>query len=380
MVKQLPSKKQKIDRVPICFSGFVALMLVQTPYMRIGTIIAFTTIMLTLLAFGFNRNTVKITTFNVSLFAFVLLVFIRSALNSEINSYKLILQGIMCIFLASYEANKSDSEFLKRVVEISSVVYAILIIGACMKMGDTKYIHGTIELFRTSLDPNFAGLPLVMGASFLLYNVFEKRKMMFSLTGFAIILVAIFYTASRGNAITILSICVLELVAFFFAKKVSLTKKIFMLILAIAFLGALFYYLSNNMGAQWDRMSNFGQGSDNGRFELWKKALDMWLDNLIFGVGIGGFVSSVGMATHNTYLTVLVETGFVGMILFIVFIGCLVKKSLKCGFDVFVMLIAVLIHMSFLDALDSRCVWAAIGFVAIYFLPERGVYSDKKYD
>ena len=364
-------KKEKIGKVSVFFAMFVAIMLVQTPYMRIGTISAFLTIFLTLLAFCLNHNSIKLTKFNISLLVFLGIAFVRTSFNLELISFKLILQGIMCVVLASYKANERENEFLKRVLEIAALVYAVLIIISCIKMGDSKYIHGTIDLFNTSLDPNFVGFPLLMGAALFLSNIFDRKRLLVSLISFAVIVTSIFFTSSRGNAVAIIALCALKLILFLFNNKVPMIRKYFVFILSIAFLVIVFYYLSKILGDQWDRMSDFGEGFDNGRLSLWKQAIDMWADNIIFGVGLGGFVSEVGFATHNTYITVLVETGVVGLFFFISLIVSLIKKAWRCGESVFLMLFVVLLHMFTIDALDNRCVWAAIGFVCIYSIQQK---------
>lgn len=61
-----------------------------------------------------------------------------------------------------------------------------------------------------------------------------------------------------------------------------------------------------------------GGGDLTGRVGLWKAAADMFAEHPLFGVGSGAFKTSVdlGQEAHNAFLSVLVELGIVGLLLF----------------------------------------------------------------
>ena len=62
-----------------------------------------------------------------------------------------------------------------------------------------------------------------------------------------------------------------------------------------------------------------GGGNLTGRTQIWHDAYSRFLDNPILGVGSNAFksVSEHGLVAHNSFLSVLVETGLIGLLLFL---------------------------------------------------------------
>lgn len=73
------------------------------------------------------------------------------------------------------------------------------------------------------------------------------------------------------------------------------------------------------------RLSGLESGA--GRFELWENGIQLFLDNPLFGVGLFQFRSEMlerfgsTMFAHNTYLGILVESGVIGLFLFLFFLS-----------------------------------------------------------
>ena len=85
-------------------------------------------------------------------------------------------------------------------------------------------------------------------------------------------------------------------------------------------------------------MAQLKQGVDEsamGRIYAWEAAFKMALDNPLTGVGLDNFFSNyffysshwdgLNHAVHSTWFGVLAETGFLGLIIFLILIGSLVK-------------------------------------------------------
>ena len=68
-----------------------------------------------------------------------------------------------------------------------------------------------------------------------------------------------------------------------------------------------------------------------GRFYLWNKAFEMWLDSPIFGHGMSTFYDRYHSAVHNTYLQVLAETGLVGLGLYLGVILAAIRLRASSG-------------------------------------------------
>lgn len=160
---KIKNRNMSISSVVVCYSIFMALMLFQTSYMKLGTITAFITMLLTILAFFSKkkyRESIKINATNSLLLVFLLLSAVITFINFDSLSYKYVFQILLCVLLFSVDLNEREQKYLKRVFIISSVVYGALTIYSCYKLGGERYLHGGIILFNTSLDPNFIGLPI----------------------------------------------------------------------------------------------------------------------------------------------------------------------------------------------------------------------------
>jgi O-antigen ligase len=66
------------------------------------------------------------------------------------------------------------------------------------------------------------------------------------------------------------------------------------------------------------------------RLEIWSFALPLWEQHPILGQGWGAFNSLAnGLYAHNDYLRVLIETGLIGLIVFLVVLWKLVQQSVR---------------------------------------------------
>jgi O-antigen ligase/polysaccharide polymerase Wzy-like membrane protein len=72
------------------------------------------------------------------------------------------------------------------------------------------------------------------------------------------------------------------------------------------------------------------QGDLNGRIELWRAGIDSFKDHPVFGVGADMYrsVNALGKVAHNSYVSVLVEEGLIGLLLFAAILGIVAWKLL----------------------------------------------------
>jgi O-antigen ligase len=76
---------------------------------------------------------------------------------------------------------------------------------------------------------------------------------------------------------------------------------------------------------------NVLEASAERRIQIWEKAIGLFQENFLVGVGLGVF-SQLGFDlgdTHNIYVKILVEQGIVGLILFLILITCFIKEGLR---------------------------------------------------
>lgn len=142
-------------------------------------------------------------------------------------------------------------------------------------------------------------------------------------------IVMILMTGSRGGFIA-LGIVVLML----FIAESQIIKKSYKVIIAAITIVALIYGGTAIDLSRLDTITNIGEDynvwDETGRFEVWKKGLDLMLSNPLTGVGVSCFSEAIGrerlgrglqeiwQAPHNVLVQIGAETGIIGLILFVV--------------------------------------------------------------
>jgi len=64
-----------------------------------------------------------------------------------------------------------------------------------------------------------------------------------------------------------------------------------------------------------------GEESAAGRVDAWYSGLEMFREHPAFGVGPGNFTEYNDLTAHNSFVLVLAETGFIGFVLWLAFVG-----------------------------------------------------------
>ena len=156
------------------------------------------------------------------------------------------------------------------------------------------------------------------------------------------------------------------------------TSLVVMILIFMFTLPSLIEYLSTNFEQAFNRYGDIhDENLDNGRFDLWQAAFNKWLDNPIWGYGVAAGPRILGRPSHNTYIEVLINTGVVGMIFYISFVGQMIKKVWRLTLTFTVVFIAMLVQIAFLDALNNRCVWVFLCWIAmLQKKSESGYYEN----
>lgn len=183
-------------------------------------------------------------------------------------------------------------------------------------------------------DPNDLSLVLMFPLAFSL-ALLTTRGMSFGLRLFGLIatimlMAAVIATQSRGGLLG--SIAVFGL----FATRLIKNKA---LLISLGALGGLILF---SVAGISDRASGGSaeegiDASAMGRLYAWEAAFRMALSHPLFGVGLDNFYSNyyfysahwdgLNHAVHSTWFGVLAETGFLGLMLFIIFISSLIKTT-----------------------------------------------------
>lgn len=144
-------------------------------------------------------------------------------------------------------------------------------------------------------------------------------------------LLTILLSGGRGGLITYL-----VLVSYFFYLSIQDGKKhILRPIFTITVLVLIGYYVltivenSSLETSGFHRILEFvNEGNTSGRENNYALAWNVFLDSPIIGHGVGGIFCTLGFYSHNVFLDIMIDTGVIGLIFFVVFIIKTIKKGL----------------------------------------------------
>jgi O-antigen ligase len=160
-------------------------------------------------------------------------------------------------------------------------------------------------------------LPLALGLSFS-----GKKKIYLILL--LVILLADLLTFSRGGYIGLASGLMFFVIFIVWSKKIKIKKVLAGFALGIVF---LIFILNSPIGNRFLTSFNAKEGSNQGRLEMWKEAVDIIESNPL-GVGLGNYALEIKATAdyrepfyaHNFYLDIAAETGIINAIIWIALI------------------------------------------------------------
>jgi hypothetical protein len=189
------------------------------------------------------------------------------------------------------------------------------------------------------------------------------RLLAFAYIPLALITVAL--TGSRGGSI-VATIAVLALI---FQWKGRISPKLAALgILALATYVGLTYVPDSTLDRVLTMTSDFDDM--NSRVPIWRAAITVVPSHLLLGAGAGSFpiASGTGTVAHNTFLSVMIEEGFVGIALLLTIVG-LLFQSLRRGRSTtsslwMAILVCWCVGVSSLTWEQTRLTWIIFALVA----------------
>lgn len=227
-----------------------------------------------------------------------------------------------------------DVERLAWTIIISAVVMAIAAV-LTGQAGSARVSIGTMY------DPNDFAMMFVISLPFVLFFFSRSKglkKLIFGCCNI-LILLAIILTKSRSGFLGL----VMVIVAFLFSesyKNQTFRKIALLILLCLLFSGfaSTFY---------WNRIQTIWKGDDqgSGREILWKRGLKLMFQKPLLGSGVSCYMSAYGGAlvegefepigneydrkwkvAHNSFLTIGVELGLIGLIIYLILIYCAIKN------------------------------------------------------
>lgn len=266
-----------------------------------------------------------------------------------------------------------------RLLMIAFVFGSVLAILASVLTGglQTAQSYGN-RLTGAAGDPNYLAAGILMAAVLAIALIATSRRWLLKLfLAAALVILAIGFAAtqSRGGIVGLVGATVCSLILF--------PRRRLAILGALAVLAVIIGTWFATDPAALARVTDFNSSGD-GRSDLWTVALRAWHDHVIAGVGLNNFlaveahyVNRPGALTslalivdhphvvHNVYLEALVDTGIIGLALFLALVGRMLHTAWAAIRS------AVLNQRHDIEVLARALVAAIVGvLISLFFLSD----------
>lgn len=274
---------------------------------------------------------------------------------------------LYCVFMMPVDRNMID--YSVAALWLGSTILSILALFKSVSfMGVSS--RQVVQLFGQTTDPNNQAAFTVIGFAINLYYWLnaQKRKWFFFFFGL-INVVATLLTGSRGGMVAIVGVVCICLWIY---MKNGKYKVLFVGLVLLAVWG-LSIILPRVLPV--DVYSRLFETVDTGGSErtiIWKNAWTLINNplNFLFGSGWGSYWghNDFYVVLHNTFLSILCDTGLFGVCLFFSPMVKIVKIFFKDSQCLpLVIFFAGMIPCVFLEAINKRFFWNAVIFLFMYF-------------
>lgn len=194
-------------------------------------------------------------------------------------------------------------------------------------VADLNHTIGRAYNAGISVQATINSLYITIGAGILFISILKEMKLSKCIS-FLLYLVALFLTDKRGPII----FTVLSLLIVFYINIEGMGKlfsKVYLFLLAVISIVSIYF--------NYFRLSSvFTDQTTSGRITLYKKAIELFQLNPIFGNGWLSYLYLSGIKSHGqmmmahcVYLQLLCEVGIIGLILFLISFVCILKVSIS---------------------------------------------------
>jgi O-antigen ligase len=220
---------------------------------------------------------------------------------------------------------------------IALIGYGALIgiVFAALLLGEQTNEWGVVSKRQSIKGLNNNFIAYVIVGSFYLYLLINKLKFFPKWMGYLVIPLASFVfvklllLGTRGALVGFVALCVWLFIYKIFSRNVIVVSIVIGFLGIMIFTSGYFESSISHLGSYSERDT----GDLSGRVPTWAVARGYIYDYYLLGIGIGSFslVNPNGMGAHNFFLTILLETGFIGFGAFLcffvsLFLPALVKK------------------------------------------------------
>jgi len=229
---------------------------------------------------------------------------------------------IFCIFMLCFPDDKRFAGIFMRIILLSSVVFLGALIYKYFFIFHSKSLGGYFEEDRKA-HRNQLSTYIAIFYPFIISLLLEKKKLLLSICGFTIFLLALIYTGSRGawiattgGALYLIWVYRRKISRFPFYTLLSGMFAFFVLLLVLGDQN-INTYVSGRFASLLNH-DEFMFAGDYGRFNYFEMSWQILSQYPFLGSGIGSFmIYSGGRVSHNDYVDILAELGIMGFLVFI---------------------------------------------------------------
>ena len=295
---------------------------------------------------------------------------------------------IMTGLILSIDFSDKNISILTKIWIFSSLIIAILVINYNMD----NINRNKIIFLNGYYDPNILSASLIpallIALNYSISNIKNKLLFITYFITFALILISIVITGSRGSLIGALIGIIFLLLHIIKTSRLSRNllhskRNIFMLLIGIGLIFCMIIiFVPQETLIRFNPVRLIVDGG-SARIQIWTKALNIFFDSnpikIIFGFGTGTFKFIAGtnivqadgwisanIASHNIFIRVLFENGFLGLVILVLIFYVLITTFVKNKEFLSLSIIAsyLVIGMT-LDLTITRYFWNAIIFTII---------------
>ncbi len=281
-----------------------------------------------------------------------------------VDVYMAIALQLVFIIVCSLQIyNRKEIEFVMLAYVLACIAVAVIMLLTVSQAEIEQSRHSLSSGSGKTFDPNNIGAMLVSGFALIL-NFPTKTKQTTVLKVATIVLLAfgVIYTASRGAFTAMLLVALFTV----FQQK---GKRKFRIIVSVGIITLLVIVISSllaNNPLDFLLYRFMSDDSGSNRTFLWKVALQCIAERPLFGYGLGESAYVIGKwhttqyGSHNTYLTIMFESGVFAIIILICTVLNLLSKARKdfyldkCAVS---MLISGLVTSFFFDTYNKKILW-----------------------
>ena len=277
------------------------------------------------------------------------------------KSVIVILSGIYLVFNSLFAENLNESIIsLYKLLIIVSVFYTCFIavrkiddplIFICQIFSISIFLESTFTLIDFSLiNDSFTGISqnrnissssIVFKLIFLIYLIYNSKLFSTKLVLKILEVIALFSIILLQSRLGLISVLTIYLLYFILMKPLRKNIYISLLISSLFFL----YFNSNDFQNKIEKTYSFQNlGDDDStiqRLSFYQKSISLFNQNPLFGNGLGSWKYKslqndntenekilVPYYTHNDFLQTLMETGLIGLLIYIIFFLLLIRNIL----------------------------------------------------